>query len=75
MDRKSQHVIHSPKGGWSVVRSGAAKASRTFPTQQEAIDFATHLGREQSTDVFVHSRDGTVSSREDFGSARASAKR
>jgi len=75
MEKKSQHVIHSPKGGWSVVRSGAARASKTFPTQQEAIDFAKHLGREQSTEVFVHGRDGTVNSRQDFSSVRVSVKR
>jgi Uncharacterized protein conserved in bacteria (DUF2188) len=66
MSKSSQHVIHSPNGGWSVHRSGAAKATRTFGTQREAVDYARQLARSQGSDLYVHGRDGTVRTRDTF---------
>lgn len=44
---------------WAVLRRGAARASRLFATQSDAVSWA--LAR--SGDVLVHRRDGTVERR------------
>ena len=53
MGKKTQHVIPSPSGGWSVKRGGAERASRVFANKEEAIVYArkvskNHCMREQS---------------------------
>ena len=60
MDKKSQHVMTNPKGGWAVRQSGAARASRVFPTQTAAEQFAKTAARKEGSEVFVHRGDGTV---------------
>jgi len=66
MERKGQHVV--PNGDrWSVRRSGAARASATYPTQQEAIERARELARSQGSELYIHGRDGRIRERSTFG--------
>ena len=67
MSKKGQHVV--PNGDkWSVRRGGAARASGTFPTQQEAIEKARDLARNQQTELYIHGRDGRIRERNSYGS-------
>ncbi|AWN41339.1 DUF2188 domain-containing protein [Methylobacterium durans] len=66
--KKAQHVISRPGGRWSVRPSGAARASRIFATQAEAIRYARERAREAGADLYVHRRDGTISARDRYGS-------
>lgn len=66
MERKGQHVV--PNGDkWSVRRSGTARASGTFATQQEAIARARELAQNQQTELYIHGRDGRIRERNSFG--------
>ncbi|MFN7399903.1 MAG: DUF2188 domain-containing protein [Sandaracinobacter sp.] len=66
MSRPGQHVVPS-EGGWSVRKAGAEKATRTYPTQQEAIERATAIARNQRTEVYIHGRDGRIRERNSYG--------
>ncbi|MEQ8401671.1 MAG: DUF2188 domain-containing protein [Roseitalea porphyridii] len=67
MSRKGQHVV--PNGSkWSVRRSGASRASGTYPTQAEAVDRARDLAKNQGTELYVHGRDGRIRERNSYGS-------
>ncbi|OQB41237.1 MAG: hypothetical protein BWY06_00924 [Candidatus Latescibacteria bacterium ADurb.Bin168] len=66
MATKSHHVVPSPQGGWSVVKAGAARASKRFETQAAAVDWARELSKKQGSTLFVHRRDGTIA-RKDSG--------
>lgn len=51
-----------------VRKAGAAKATRVFPTQREAVEAARKIARNQKTELYVHGRDGRIRDRSTFGS-------
>jgi len=53
------HVISS-RGDWVVMGEGAPKARKRFQDQDRAIEHAKDLARKSHSDLFVHSRDGSV---------------
>jgi hypothetical protein len=65
--KKSQHVVANPKGGWSVLRSGAARATRVFDNKEDAVGFAKRLAKKDSAELYVHRRDGTIQERDSYG--------
>ena len=52
------HIIKR-SDGWVLRKEGAERASRKYPTKEEAIDSA-RLYRLKGYDVVVHRADGTV---------------
>jgi ribosomal protein L27 len=66
MQRKGQHVVPSA-AGWSVRKAGAARASSTHRTQQEAIEAGAILARNQGTELYIHGRDGLIRARNSYG--------
>jgi Uncharacterized protein conserved in bacteria (DUF2188) len=64
--KPGQHVVPSG-GGWSVRRAGAAKASNTFATQDQAITRARELARNQKTELYIHGKDGRIRERNSYG--------
>ena len=60
MAKNSRHVVPSPDGGWSVRRAGAARASKNFDTQADAIDYGKSLARKEKSDLYVHGRSGKI---------------
>jgi hypothetical protein len=66
MAKKGQHVIPS-SGGWSVKKAGASRASSTHATQQEAIEAATQIAKNQRTELYIHGRDGRIRERNSYG--------
>ncbi len=67
MAKKSHHVVPDPKGGWSVKKGGATRASKHFDSKQEAINWGRDLSRKQRSEFFVHKKDGTVQTRDSHG--------
>ncbi|MDA4844703.1 DUF2188 domain-containing protein [Hoeflea sp. E7-10] len=66
MSKRGQHVV--PNGGkWSVRSAGSQRASRTYNTQQEAIDDARKKARNQGTELYIHGRDGRIRARDSYG--------
>jgi len=66
MAGKAQHVV--PNGGkWSVRKAGSERASGTFDTQNEAINAATRIAKNQRTELYVHGQDGRIRDRRSYG--------
>lgn len=67
MTKTSYHVYSRANGKWSVKRSGASRASESYPTKSEAIRGARKLVVSSGGgDLIVHDRDGRVISRADI---------
>ncbi|WP_323912374.1 MULTISPECIES: DUF2188 domain-containing protein [Aeromonas] len=67
MAKPSQHVVSNIKGGWDVKRSGSDKASKHFATQAEAIEWGKQVAQNQSTELYIHSKDGTIREKNSYG--------
>jgi uncharacterized protein YdaT len=66
MSKPTQHVVpHSD--GWAVRKSGADRVTEVFKTQQEAIDRARDISKNQETEMFTHGRDGRIRERDSYG--------
>ncbi|MFY9294580.1 MAG: DUF2188 domain-containing protein [Methylorubrum rhodinum] len=54
-------------GGWAVRRTGAVRASKTFPTQDAAIAYARDKAQSERADLYIHRADGTIQGRNSYG--------
>jgi len=73
MAKKRRHVVFSD-GKWSVRRTGATRASRTFATQEEAIEEARELARQEGSEIYIHGLDGRIRERSTYGRGRSPPK-
>lgn len=64
--RKNQHVVKHADG-WAVKGAGNSKATKVVNTQQEAIDVAEKIARNQRTDTKIHGRDGKIRAGNSYG--------
>lgn len=64
---KNVHVVSNPSGGWSVRKSGAARATRVFPTQTGAIGFARKTAKAAGSELYVHGSDGRIREKNSYG--------
>lgn len=63
---KNQHV--TPNGGkWKVIGEGNCKATYITNTQREAIDKAKIISKNQSSELFIHGKDGKIRDRNSYG--------
>jgi len=63
MSAKGQYVV--PRGKrWAVRKAGAERVTRHFDTQQEALEAARRIARNQGGDVFIFGRDGFIRGRD-----------
>ena len=67
MSKTSKHVVPSPSGGWAVRNSGAARASRTFDTQADAVNYGRTVAKKTHSELYVHGRDGTIKEKNTYG--------
>jgi hypothetical protein len=67
MAKKGQHVVPSTSGGWAVRKTGAERASKVFPTQQDAIKHARQVAKKEKSELYVHKKDGTIRERDSYG--------
>jgi uncharacterized protein YdaT len=65
MLKKGQHVVPT-NGKWGVRRTGSVRASGVYETQQEAIERARTLAQNQSTELYIHGRDGRIRERSTY---------
>ena len=63
----NQHVVRHSTGGWAVKKEGADRASGVFDTQSDAIKEATKIAKNQSSEMFIHDRQGRIRERNSFG--------
>ena len=66
MPRKAQHVVPNREGGWSVRKAGAVKATKIFDSQHEAVEYARELARNQSSELYIHAKDGSIRGRDSY---------
>ena len=63
---RNQHVV--PNGdGWAVKGERNSKATHRTNTQQQAIDLAREIARNQKSELFIHRKDGTIRDRDSHG--------
>lgn len=60
MSRKTHHVVPAPQGGWNVKKGGATRASKHFDKKQDAIDRGREISHNQSSELVIHKKDGTI---------------
>lgn len=60
------HVVPS-SGRWSIISSGASRASRTFDTQGEAVQVARSKAKKSGTEMYIHGKDGKIRERNSYG--------
>lgn len=70
MKKSSQHVVPTPRGGWAVRSAGATRSTKTFSSQQEAVNFAKALAKSQGAVLYVHRKDGSIRERSSYGNDR-----
>ena len=66
MAKRNQHVV--PHGDeWAVKPEGGKRPSSVHDTQQEAIDRAREIARNQESELFIHRPDGRIRERDSYG--------
>ena len=66
MAKKSNHVVpYSSR--WAVKKSGASRASKTFTTKENAIQYGTKLSKNEKTELYIHKKNGMIQYRDSFG--------
>ena len=66
--KNSHHVVPAPDGGWNVKKAGAERASKHFPTQDKAVDWARGASKSAKGVLVIHRRDGTIRDKDSHGS-------
>lgn len=64
---KQHHVVHNPNGGWDVKIANAYRASAHSATKAEAISIARKLSQNQNSELFIHTMNGQIASRDSHG--------
>lgn len=64
--KKNQHVVPH-QDGWAVKGEGNAKATKVTTTQQEAIDVARKIAKNQEVELLIHGRNGQIRTRDSYG--------
>jgi type IV secretory pathway TrbL component len=63
---KNQHVVPH-NGGWAVKGSGNSKVTKVTSTQQQAIDYAREIAKNQESELIIHRKNGTIRDSDSFG--------
>ncbi len=64
---KNQHVTPHPDGGWQVKGEGNSRATVRTTTQQQSIDYAQNIARNQKSELFIHGSNGQIRARNSYG--------
>jgi hypothetical protein len=64
---KSHHVMPALDGGWSVKRTGSARASKHFPTKAAAESWGRMQSIKDRSELVIHRRDGTIARKDSHG--------
>lgn len=64
---KNQHVVPDKNGGWNVKGAGNIRVTRHTDTKAEATEIARRISQNQSSELFIHGKDGKIQSRDSHG--------
>ena len=62
----NQHITPHPNGGWQVKASGASRATVITNTQKEAINIGRQIAMNQSSELFIHNKQGQIRERNSY---------
>lgn len=60
------HHVVPRSGKWAVRKSGNERATKTFSTQKEAIEFGMKAAKEGQSVLYVHREDGSIRDRRSY---------
>ncbi|EFF41442.1 DUF2188 domain-containing protein [Mycoplasmopsis alligatoris] len=60
-DVKTVWHITNVDGEWRVLRSGNVKATKTFKTKVEAVEYAKSIAKNNNGSIMIHNMDGKIS--------------
>ncbi|AKG32942.1 DUF2188 domain-containing protein [Salmonella enterica] len=63
---KDQHVVKRDDG-WAVRGENNTKDTSHHATQQEAIDAARKIAKNQESELVIHGRDGKIRAKDSYG--------
>lgn len=63
---KNQHVVPH-NGKWAVKGEGNSKVTAVTRTQQEAIDIARDIARNQQSELRIHGANGQIRACDSYG--------
>lgn len=66
MAGKNQHVVPH-QGEWAVKGAGNQKATSVHNTQQQAVDAAREIARNQQSELVIHRPDGRIREKDSYG--------
>ncbi len=68
MEKRSNHVVPSDKrGGWAVKKYGSEDISKSFDRKEDAVKYGRELSRKESTELYIHRKDGRIQDRSSYG--------
>ena len=65
-EKKNQHVVPHTDG-WAVKGAGNQRATSVHETQAEAIEAAREIAKNNSSELFIHNREGKFRERNSYG--------
>jgi hypothetical protein len=63
---RNQHVVPY-NGKWGVRGAGKSKVTKTANTQQEAINTAREIAKNQQSEMIVHRPNGQIRDKNSYG--------
>ena len=66
MASKNQHVVPH-QDGWAVKGEGNQHATSVHNTQQQAVDAARQIARNQQSELVIHRPDGRIRDKDSYG--------
>ena len=63
---KNQHVVKI-KNIWGVRGEGNSRLTLLHKTQQQAINAARKIAKNQKAELIIHGRDGRIRDKDSFG--------
>ena len=67
MSKKTHHVVHNPDGGWDVKKGGSERASNHFDKKSDAVEKGREISQNQSSEFYIHGKDGKIQSKDSHG--------
>ena len=65
-EKKNQHVVPHTDG-WAVKGAGNQRPTSVHETQAEAIEAAREIAKNNSSELFIHNREGKFRERNSYG--------
>jgi len=64
---KQHHVVPNKEKGWCVKIEHAKRASACFEKKSDAVAYAREVSRKHNTELYIHTKDGKISSKDSHG--------